>query len=542
MTIIIRRNNTGGGSGGVDLTSNYAWTGEHRISKTSTNAFWVRDGSSNELVKVDTQNNAIYCFDIDRQIDIAGGAARPRLETYSDLRLTSFKNTSGVSNRQTAVLEIDNREATNGNFAVKFYDPTVSGSGGVSPGNPRTYFDSIFGLATISYITVSGFYGGTGEGFKILGPFETAVNTGLRTYMFGVRSDVLGASVQITSNGNPENYPLLCGINDGGGSPTANFAIDRDGSLWWGNIVGTSNLVDAVETYRAKLPANMGMDMRLYRDSGAGALRMNTAFICDETISVSSSITANTNTSDVTLFGPALVAPAVTPSSLHGFVVRKQWITSGTTAAVIDAEFADASASSTALQGQTIFAHTATGTVGNLTATTNGGGLRNRRQIRQRGSGTISLCSNDSLNYTQDASTGTVTEYVGSNYEAPTIAATTTTYINERFRSSSVTGTSTNAYHSYYEALGHGTNRFEIWMDTDAGIFFRESGNEISSDSSGRVRHRAASIMLDSTNLGFYGTTPAAKPTITGSRGSNAALASLLTSLASLGLLTDSSS
>lgn len=43
-------------------------------------------------------------------------------------------------------------------------------------------------------------------------------------------------------------------------------------------------------------------------------------------------------------------------------------------------------------------------------------------------------------------------------------------------------------------------------------------------------------------SIGFYGATPGAKPTITGSRGANAALASLLTALATLGLLTDSSS
>lgn len=42
--------------------------------------------------------------------------------------------------------------------------------------------------------------------------------------------------------------------------------------------------------------------------------------------------------------------------------------------------------------------------------------------------------------------------------------------------------------------------------------------------------------------LGFFGGSPAAKPTVTGAKGSNAALASLLTALAGLGLLTDSSS
>lgn len=46
----------------------------------------------------------------------------------------------------------------------------------------------------------------------------------------------------------------------------------------------------------------------------------------------------------------------------------------------------------------------------------------------------------------------------------------------------------------------------------------------------------------DGSQVGFYGTAPAAKPTVTGSRGGNAALASLLTGLANLGLITDSSS
>jgi hypothetical protein len=40
-------------------------------------------------------------------------------------------------------------------------------------------------------------------------------------------------------------------------------------------------------------------------------------------------------------------------------------------------------------------------------------------------------------------------------------------------------------------------------------------------------------------NTGFNNATPIAKPTITGSRGGNAALANLLTQLASYGLLTD---
>lgn len=44
------------------------------------------------------------------------------------------------------------------------------------------------------------------------------------------------------------------------------------------------------------------------------------------------------------------------------------------------------------------------------------------------------------------------------------------------------------------------------------------------------------------STLGFYAATPVTKPTVSGSRGGNAALASLLTALATLGLITDGTS
>jgi len=47
-------------------------------------------------------------------------------------------------------------------------------------------------------------------------------------------------------------------------------------------------------------------------------------------------------------------------------------------------------------------------------------------------------------------------------------------------------------------------------------------------------------VRVNTTGIGFNASTPIAKPAITGSRGANAALASLLTSLASYGLITDS--
>jgi hypothetical protein len=50
------------------------------------------------------------------------------------------------------------------------------------------------------------------------------------------------------------------------------------------------------------------------------------------------------------------------------------------------------------------------------------------------------------------------------------------------------------------------------------------------------------STLQTTGNVGFYGTAPQAKPAVSGSKGANAALASLVTALATLGLVTDSSS
>ena len=65
--------------------------------------------------------------------------------------------------------------------------------------------------------------------------------------------------------------------------------------------------------------------------------------------------------------------------------------------------------------------------------------------------------------------------------------------------------------------------------------------NVIAARASGACEIYGALAHQGST-LGFYNTAPGTKPTITGSRGSNAALADLLTKLAALGLLVDSTS
>lgn len=75
---------------------------------------------------------------------------------------------------------------------------------------------------------------------------------------------------------------------------------------------------------------------------------------------------------------------------------------------------------------------------------------------------------------------------------------------------------------------------FQI-INTDFSASFFDVNQQGDTHIYGKLQHTGSTA-------GFFNTTPAAKPTVTGSRASGAALASLLTALAALGLITDSSS
>jgi hypothetical protein len=81
---------------------------------------------------------------------------------------------------------------------------------------------------------------------------------------------------------------------------------------------------------------------------------------------------------------------------------------------------------------------------------------------------------------------------------------------------------------------------------TDAGLYLRDETNAVMALSFTQGAGVTGLLALGGAlqvagNVGFYGHALAAKPTVTGAKGSNAALASLLTALAGQGLITDSS-
>lgn len=108
---------------------------------------------------------------------------------------------------------------------------------------------------------------------------------------------------------------------------------------------------------------------------------------------------------------------------------------------------------------------------------------------------------------------------------------------------------------SAISGTGHRVTVFGV-SNTTGSKLYDLAGSWIDSTHATRTSRLALSAYYTSTRqegvridgdsggvkLGFFGGSATAKPTITGSRGGNAAIASLLTALAGLGLLTDSTS
>lgn len=82
--------------------------------------------------------------------------------------------------------------------------------------------------------------------------------------------------------------------------------------------------------------------------------------------------------------------------------------------------------------------------------------------------------------------------------------------------------------------------------NTDSNIIHRGTGtlalNALDSGGIALQSNTGTKVFVNATGIGFYGTGGVAKQTVTGSRGGNAALASLLTALANIGLITNSTS
>ena len=102
-----------------------------------------------------------------------------------------------------------------------------------------------------------------------------------------------------------------------------------------------------------------------------------------------------------------------------------------------------------------------------------------------------------SMSTTQASGTGGISS-TGNAVSTFISAGANTTITNAahfRVGNSSASGTITNLYGFYIDAFTVGTNRYEGWMGTDAGWFFRQSGNQINSSAAATLDIDAASIL-----------------------------------------------
>jgi hypothetical protein len=108
---------------------------------------------------------------------------------------------------------------------------------------------------------------------------------------------------------------------------------------------------------------------------------------------------------------------------------------------------------------------------------------------------------------------------------------------------------------NFYQPSGVGNGRWSVQYDASENLNFQRRDNTgslldvpLSLSVTTALATFSAGVKVggaldhDGSTIGLFGATPTTKPTITGSRGGNAALADLLTKLATLGALTDSTS
>ncbi len=112
-------------------------------------------------------------------------------------------------------------------------------------------------------------------------------------------------------------------------------------------------------------------------------------------------------------------------------------------------------------------------------------------------------------------------------------AATTAAY---GIRVAKPTGATTNQAMQFSDTSGSADGGITFGTTSGQSNLYRSAASTLKTDTAFEV---GTALKVDG-NAGFFGTTPTTKPTITGSRGGNAALASFLTGMSGLGLLTDS--
>ena len=447
----------------------------------------IRSTNNNVLMSVSSSGNGgVNIFNRADTYSYTATSLLPTTTHYGRLVVAPIQTQLGYT---IAPLDIDFSSSSAGNFSMRFFDPTVSGVGGLSPGDPRTYFDAIAGMRTISYITISGAFSGSGDSFRINDPFTQIT----QPYMLGIRSDIDDAAVQINANnlnGSTNNgYVFLTGAF----TNQQTWALSAMGIMYWSS--GTTQGVNQLPS------ANPNFDTNLYR---ASQDRLAT----DDSFDVGVDLTVGgAGTIGSTLFVDSVGGIAQSqfgaspPSEIVSFgsgdrlgVSLDDANTSGARrAGVFVAYFNGTGNHSGSFQANNGFAGTTLSTNGNLTNVANGGGIKVYRGVADHnGTGTVSQASSFTGGARLD-STGTITD-VASFHSEGLLARTTGGRVDRysHFWIRNGVAISTIQYGLRIDAQTIGTTNYAIAIDgtgEGSAIFFntptRDGREKIGSYSTG---------------------------------------------------------
>ena len=178
-----------------------------------------------------------------------------------------------------------------------------------------------------------------------------------------------------------------------------------------------------------------------------------------------------------TQFGATALNQTPVAGNDQVLITKTTTATSGTYRALIaEGSFSGSSASSAAIQGFNAFVYSSGS--GNLTLSTNGGGMRNRFVIQHGGSGTVTLANAMSTRITGTGSAvGTITDAFGYHFEGgvPNASQTFTRSGGLWIRDGSGSGTIGTYYGIRIDALTKGSVNMAMAIESTGKIYFNST-------------------------------------------------------------------
>jgi len=186
------------------------------------------------------------------------------------------------------------------------------------------------------------------------------------------------------------------------------------------------------------------------------------------------SLFANTTGAKFSQFGPDPISTTLTDAVDGLMSIKQSSATSGTIRGLTGVgEFTGALASISSIGGVDGLAYTTAASSGNLTATTSGGGLRNRYIAGHYGAGLLTQASAVSGGITNSTTGGNITDAASFHAESPTVKSGSTwgSHSGLWVRGGSISGTITNRYGLRVDTLTGGTNKYGVYVQSDNSYF-----------------------------------------------------------------------